>query len=135
VAVNIPDAALRLAERFWPGPLTIIFPRYPDLPSELSPLPTIGVRMPDHPVALKLLRLSGPLAVTSANISGSSNTRTAGEVMAQLGGRVPIILDGGRTPGGLPSTVVDPCGEELAILRPGPLTRSDLLSVLRQDKG
>jgi L-threonylcarbamoyladenylate synthase len=133
VAVDIPGAVLRLAKRFWPGPLTIIVPRRPDLPPALSPLPTIGVRIPDHAVALELLRLSGPLAVTSANISGASNTRTAGEVITQLGGRIPLVLDGGRTPGGQPSTVVDPRDGGLTILRPGPLTRRELQSIFGEE--
>jgi L-threonylcarbamoyladenylate synthase len=134
VAVDVSSAALRLAERFWPGPLTIIVPRHPELPLELSPLPTIGVRIPNHPVALALLRLTGPLAVTSANLSGKANTLTASEVLAQLGGRIALILDGGRTPGGHPSTVVDPSGGKLVILRAGPLSREDLLAVLGEDR-
>lgn len=134
IAVDVPSTARILAERFWPGPLTIIVPRHPDLPFELSPLPTIGVRIPNHPVALALLRLTGPLAVTSANLSGEANTQTADQVAAQLGGRIALILDGGRTPGGQPSTVVDPSGGKLVILRAGPLSRADLLAVLEEDR-
>lgn len=128
VAVDVPGTARRLAERFWPGPLTIVVPRHPDLPRVLSPFPTIGVRMPDHPIALALLRLSGPLAVTSANLSGEANTCTAADVEAQLGGLIAIILDGGRAPGGEPSTVVDPSGGRLSILRRGPISKNDLLA-------
>jgi tRNA threonylcarbamoyl adenosine modification protein (Sua5/YciO/YrdC/YwlC family) len=97
------------------------------LPVNLSPLPTVGVRMPDHPVALALLRRTGPLAVTSANLSGEPSATTAEDVYAQLKGRIPFILDGGQTPGGLPSTVVDCTGSELVILRPGPISWQQLV--------
>jgi L-threonylcarbamoyladenylate synthase len=118
--------AERLAQRFWPGPLTLVVARHPALPSNLSPLPTVGVRMPDHPAALALLNQAGPLAVTSANLSGASSAVTAQEVFDQLGGRISLILDGGRTPGGLPSTVVDCTGARLVILRPGPVTAEQI---------
>jgi tRNA A37 threonylcarbamoyladenosine synthetase subunit TsaC/SUA5/YrdC len=84
--------------------------------------------MPDHPLALALLRRTGPLAVTSANLSGQPSPRTAAEVHAQLESRIPLIIDGGQTPGGLSSTVVDCIGSELAILRQGPLTLDQLLA-------
>ena len=130
VTSAMSDLALRLAERLWPGPLTLVVPRHPDLPDNLSPLPTIGVRMPDHPLALALIARTGPLAVTSANLSGGENTSTAQEVFAQLSGRIPLILDGGRTPGGLPSTVVDCTKEDLVILRQGPISKDELRKVL-----
>jgi L-threonylcarbamoyladenylate synthase len=130
VAVNTSADARRLAEHLWPGPLTLVVPRHPTLPDILSPHPTIGVRMPNHPVALGLLRRTGPLAVTSANLSGFPSTTTVQEVFEQLQGRISLIIDGGRTPGGSPSTVVDCTGPELVILRSGPLTKEDLLSVL-----
>ncbi len=116
-----------LAKRFWPGPLTLVVSSGPDLPSVLSPLPTIGIRMPDHPTAIKLLELSGPLAVTSANISGGPNATTAQEVFHQLKGLIPLILDGGSTPGGQPSTVVDCLGEKPVIIRRGPIHLEELL--------
>jgi len=119
--------ALRLAARFWPGPLTLVVPRRPDLPQALSSLPTVGVRMPDHPAALALLRAAGPLAVTSANLSGRPSPATAEQVLEQLGGLIPLLLDGGRTPGGQPSTVVDCTGQEPRVLRPGPISLDDLL--------
>lgn len=131
VAVSPSQAALLLAERFWPGPLTLIVPRHPDLPEVLSPMPTIGVRMPNHPLALALLRMVGPLAVTSANISGGKNTTSAQEVLAQLKGRVHLVVDGGRTPGGVPSTVVDCTTAEPAILRAGPISMEDLMEALK----
>jgi L-threonylcarbamoyladenylate synthase len=122
--------ARRLAQRFWPGPLTLVVPRHPGLPENISNLATIGVRMPDHAVALALLRRSGPLAVTSANQSGGENTCTAQEVQAQLGGSIELILDGGQIPGGSPSTVVDCSGAAPAILRQGPITAADLQKAL-----
>lgn len=112
--------AMRLAKSFWPGPLTMIVPAHPSLPPELSPLPTVGVRMPDHPEALALLNLTGPLAVTSANLSGAPSSVTAQEVRQQIGKRIPLILDGGKTPGGVPSTVVDCTQDEIKVLRAGP---------------
>ena len=130
VTAGMNAAARRLAQRFWPGPLTLVVPRHPALPENISSLPTIGVRMPDHPVALALMRRSGPLAVTSANQSGGENACTAQEVLAQLGGRIELILDGGRTPGGLPSTVVDCTGAQLSILRQGPIAAADLQQAL-----
>lgn len=131
VAQHLAEVAQRLAERFWPGPLTLVVPRRPDLPAELSPYPTIGVRMPDHPDALALLRVAGPLAVTSANLSGQPSAVTAQEVLAQLDGRIPLVLDGGACPGGISSTVVDTTSPELRILRQGPLTLNDLISALK----
>lgn len=128
VAGTLNDLAVRLARRFWPGPLTLVVPAHPALPANLSPLPTVGVRMPDHPVALALLRRIGPLAVTSANLSGQPSARTAAEVYAQLSGRIPLILDGGETPGGLPSTVVDCTSGEPVILRQGPITLGQLFT-------
>jgi L-threonylcarbamoyladenylate synthase len=88
--------------------------------------------MPDHSIALALLRATGPLAVTSANRSGMSNTNTADEVMAQLGGRIHLILDGGHVPGGVPSTVVDCTGTELVILREGPIPLNMMLKALSE---
>lgn len=126
VAIEVNNTATRLASLFWPGPLTLVVARNPDLPDILAPLPTIGVRVPDHPVALSLLSQTGPLAVTSANLSGSSNARTAQEVMKQLRGRIHLILDGGRTPGGVPSTVVDCTSLDPVILRPGPIPEGDI---------
>lgn len=126
VTLDMPDSARILAERFWPGPLTLVVPRHPDMPVNISPLPTIGVRMPDHPVALALLRASGPLAVTSANLSGQPSATNAQEVLLQLGGRVDIIIDSGETAGGVPSTVVDCTASIPKILRLGPISQADL---------
>lgn len=121
VTVDPSKTALKLAKKFWPGPLTLIVPRHPDLPDVLSPNPTIGVRIPDHEFALELLRSVGPLGVTSANISGGENTITAQEVLHQLDGKIHLVIDGGKSPGSIPSTVVDCTTPEPVILRPGPI--------------
>jgi L-threonylcarbamoyladenylate synthase len=130
VAVDIPPVAHALANRFWPGPLTLVVPRRADLPQAVSATSTVGVRVPDHPVARTLLAAAGPMAVSSANLSAEASPSSAGEVQAQLNGRIPLILDGGVTPGGVPSTVVDCTGAEPAILREGPLTRAQILAAL-----
>ena len=122
--------AQRLAGRFWPGPLTLVVPRHPDLPEIISPTPTIGVRMPDNPVALALIDLTGPLAVTSANLSGQPSALDAQEAYEQLNGRIPLILDGGRTRAGIASTVVDCTQDELVVLRQGPLSEQELRQAL-----
>ncbi len=130
VAIEIAGWVKQLMQRFWPGALTLVLKRHPNLPANLSPLMTIGVRMPDHPLTLELLRLSGPLAVTSANLSGGANTCSAAEVNAQLGGRISMILDGGQTPGGVSSTVLDCTTSPPRVLREGPITWHDIEEVL-----
>jgi L-threonylcarbamoyladenylate synthase len=126
VTAEVPEIAARLAARFWPGALTLVTPKHPALPEAVSGTPTVGVRVPDHAAARALLRAAGPMAVTSANISGQASPCTAQEVYAQLGGRIPLILDGGQTPGGTPSTVVDCTGAAPVILREGPISREQI---------
>jgi L-threonylcarbamoyladenylate synthase len=126
----VSESAYLLTQRFWPGPLTLVVSRLPSLPGVLSPVPTVGVRMPNHPVALALLRQSGPLATTSANLSGGPDPTTAQDVFSQLNGRIDLILDGGSCPGGVPSTVVDCTSSDLRILRQGPLSLEDLKKAL-----
>ncbi len=130
VAMALPDKARKLAQRFWPGALTLVVLKRPSLPAAVSATETVGVRMPDHEVARALLRAAGPMAVTSANLSGHASPRTANEVRAELEGRIPLIIDGGRTPGGVPSTVLDCTQAELAILRAGPINLEELNAVL-----
>jgi L-threonylcarbamoyladenylate synthase len=130
VGTDIPKTARQLAARFWPGPLTILVPKRADLPETVSTTSTVGVRVPDHEIARALLRAAGPMAVTSANISGAQNPLTAQDVYDQLGGRIALILDGGRTPGGVPSTLVDCTTAELKILRKGPISLEELRSAL-----
>jgi L-threonylcarbamoyladenylate synthase len=121
LAESIPDAVRRLANRFWPGALTMVLPKRSDLPENLTSLPGVGVRVPDHPFT-ELLRCCGPLAVTSANLSGQPEALNANAVMAQLGGKLALVVDGGDSQGGIPSTVVDLSQESPRILREGPIT-------------
>jgi len=132
VAQSLSESAIELAKQFWPGPLTLILQRHPNVPEAISPLTTVGVRVPDHLVARKLLAMAGPMAVTSANLSGESNANSAKEVMDQLGGRIHLILDGGRSPGGIPSTVVDCTTPEPVVLRTGPISIRDIKKTLGQ---
>ena len=130
VALDVTPVAAKLAARFWPGPLTLVMPKHPDIPEAVSATGTVGVRIPDHAAARILLRLAGPMAVTSANLSGQASPSTAQEVAAQLGGRIALILDGGKTPGGVPSTVVDCVGAEPKILRAGPISKDEITTIL-----
>ena len=125
---GLPDSARHLAERFWPGALTLVIPKRPDLPANLSAYPTLGVRMPDHPFALELLRAVGPLATTSANRSGAPNATLPEEVMTQLNGRFHLLLDGGPCPGGVPSTVVDCTQSPPVILRQGAISEEEIMA-------
>ncbi|MGZ6314755.1 MAG: L-threonylcarbamoyladenylate synthase [Candidatus Limnocylindrales bacterium] len=132
VGVMTPAARL-LAERFWPGGLTLVLAQGPGarLPAALTGgAATIGVRLPDHDCPRALSRALGPLPVTSANLSGQPGARDALEVLAQLGSRVDLVLDGGSARGGVPSTVVDCSGEAPWILRAGAIPREALASVL-----
>ena len=114
--------AQQLMAHFWPGALTLVLPARDGLPSVLTASqPTIAVRLPEHDGVRALLRTAGPLAVTSANRSGAGNITTAQEVIEQLGECVPLVLDGGPTPGAVASTIVEVSEEAARILRSGPL--------------
>jgi L-threonylcarbamoyladenylate synthase len=132
VAQDLPVTVLRIAERFWPGPLTLVVPKAARIPAEVTAGgPTVAVRVPDHPVARALIRAAGaPLATTSANLSGQASAVTAQEVADQLGERIAMVLDGGRCPGGVSSTVVDVTGSQPVILRPGPVDLEQILASL-----
>jgi len=132
VAINIPEMAIKLANAFLPGALTLILPKHPDIPDAVSSLETVGVRIPDHAFTRELLRAAGPMAVTSANLSGHGSPTTAEEVYAQLKGSLPLILDGGRTSGGVSSTVVDCTRQGAIILREGPITPDLIRRALRK---
>lgn len=121
VAATVPTVARRLLNAFTPGPLTVILPKHADLPSVVTAgLDTVGVRWPRHPVAQSFLdACDTPVAAPSANRSGRPSPTTWQAVAADLDGRIPCILKGGRTPAGLESTVVDVTQTPPAVLRPG----------------
>lgn len=130
IAEVIDPIVQRLAEAFWPGPLTLVVPKKQHLPMELSSSLTIGVRIPDHPIALELIQRCGPLATSSANLSGQPDALTAENVLFQLDGRIDAVVDGGAVLGGVPSTVVDCSGTEIRILREGPIHKTDIYKVV-----
>ncbi|MEM8874927.1 MAG: L-threonylcarbamoyladenylate synthase [Planctomycetota bacterium] len=130
-AASWPDAATKLADAFWPGPLTIVVPKA-DTISDLATAsgPTVGLRVPDHPVALDLLRaFAGPIAAPSANRSEHISPTLARHVAADLGDAVSVILDG-RCGVGIESTIIDCSGETPAILRPGTITAEQIANVV-----
>ena len=129
---EVTPLALRLAEAFWSGPLTIVLPKRPGIPDLVSAgLPTVGIRWPANPIAQALIQAAGcPLAAPSANVSGRPSPTLARHVLEDLDGKIPLIIDGGAVDIGLESTVVDASGEQPLILRPGQLSAADLAKVL-----
>jgi len=132
LAASFPDRARGLIDRFWPGPLTLVMQRAPHVPALASAgLPSIALRMPDHPVALGLVRAAGaPVAAPSANRSGRPSPTTAAHVLADLQGRVELVLDGGPCRVGVESTVVDVRQDPVVLLRLGAVTEQDLAAVV-----
>ncbi|AMV12522.1 MULTISPECIES: L-threonylcarbamoyladenylate synthase [Geobacillus] len=133
VAASIPPMAKTLMERFWPGPLTLVLPKRAKAVSErvTAGLPTVAVRMPDHPLALALIEASGlALAAPSANRSGRPSPTTAAHVLADLDGRIAGVIDGGPTGVGVESTVLDCSGGVPTILRPGGVTKEALIEAI-----
>lgn len=132
VAAGVDEAVVSLADRYWPGPLTVVVPARQGMPPEVVGLddagrPTVGVRVPNHPLALEVIaKAGGALAVTSANRSGEPPARTAAEVGRSLGDEIDMLLDGGRAPGGIPSTVVAVDGGVLRVLRAGEIPEGSL---------
>jgi len=129
----VGPAARVLGERFWPGGLTLVLPRRPGvrLPHVLAGgTPTIGVRVPDHPAPRALAAVLGPLATTSANVSGEPDARNAREIAALLGGALALVIDGGPIRGGHASTVVDCTGERPVIRRAGAIPVDEIVRVL-----
>jgi L-threonylcarbamoyladenylate synthase len=129
VAEDSSDSVYALAAEFWPGPLTIVVNRRRELPSEVSTTTTVGIRAPNHEFALALLKIYGPLATTSANPSGQPSATTADQVIETIGGKINLIIDGGETAGGTPSTVVDITLKPPALLREGPISLESVLKV------
>ncbi|MFI7405757.1 L-threonylcarbamoyladenylate synthase [Streptomyces sp. NPDC049541] len=129
---EVPATARLLAERFWPGPLTLVLRRGPRVPLEATGgLETVAVRVPDHPVALALLSaFGGGVTAPSANRFGQVSPTAAAHVRAELGDAVDFVLDGGPCEVGVESTIVDATGERPSILRPGGVTLEELEAVL-----
>lgn len=132
VATDVPPAALRLADRFWPGALTMVLRRSPNLPAVVSGGGfTVAVRVPAHPVPVRLVReLGGPITGTSANKSGAPDPVTAAEVEAQLGPWLDYVIDLGTAPRGEPSTIVDMSTPRPRILREGAIPAAAIREVL-----
>ncbi|MCX2726440.1 L-threonylcarbamoyladenylate synthase [Thermomicrobium sp. 4228-Ro] len=134
LASEVNEAVWRLARRFWPGALTVVVPAQPWLPVEIvRDTGAVGLRMPDHPVALAIIRAAGgAVATTSANRSGEREACTVEEAIAALGEAVDLYVDGGRTPGGIPSTVVALEGGKICVLRRGVLDPALIEQALRE---
>jgi L-threonylcarbamoyladenylate synthase len=130
----VPDGIMRLLDRFWPGPLTVVVRCRVDLPpGVLAADGTVGFRVPDHPLALDVIaKAGGAVACTSANRSGDPPATSAQQVAAALGDDVDVILDGGESPGGVPSTVIAIENGELRVLREGALSERTLREVLAE---
>ncbi|MBQ7565676.1 MAG: threonylcarbamoyl-AMP synthase, partial [Oscillospiraceae bacterium] len=129
---TVPEAAYRLAERFWPGPLTMILPKSPVVPLRTTGgLETVGVRCPDHPVTLEIIRRAGvPIAAPSGNASGRPSPTTAQHMLEDMSGRIDAIFDGGPCRVGVESTIVDLTVTPPRLLRPGGLPLEKLREVL-----
>ena len=129
---EVSEKARRLMEHFWPGPLTMVFSASPQLPSILTAdTKKIAIRISPHPIARALTSaFAGPLTSTSANISGEQSPATAKEVFARLGGMIDLIIDGGKTPGQMPSTIVDVTFSPPQLVREGVVPFSEILTFL-----
>ncbi|MCZ2808411.1 MAG: L-threonylcarbamoyladenylate synthase [Candidatus Bathyarchaeota archaeon] len=128
----IPQIGKRLAAKFWPGPLTLVFPKKPALPDVVTfGRDSVGLRIPDNDVALHLISLSGGLLIgSSANRTGEEPPRTVQEISGELKEMVDVVLDGGATVQGRPSTVADLTSEKPRILREGPISLKEILDAL-----
>ena len=133
-AIEIPDAAWKLAECFWPGPLTLVLKKHPDVPMEVTGgQNTVALRVPNHPVALSLLKaFGGGIAAPSANRFCRISPTQASHVEEELGDKVDMILDGGACQVGLESTIVDLSTGQPKLLRPGQISKAEIESVLQK---
>jgi len=132
LAAAWPEKAALLAERFWPGPLTLVLPKQALIPDNVTAgLPTAGLRMPAHPLALALIETSGcPIAAPSANRFTELSPTSAEHVRKSLGDAVDLILDGGSTPVGIESTVLSLAADPPVLLRPGMITREEIEALI-----
>jgi L-threonylcarbamoyladenylate synthase len=134
LVLGVPTAARELIEAFWPGGLSLVLPHAPSLAWDLGATKgTVMLRMPLHPVALELLRDVGPMAVSSANISGSPPPATVAGAVAQLGAAVDVYLDGGDSGEPVASTIVDLTGEDPLVLREGAVSSAQVAEVLGRE--
>ena len=134
LVLGVPGTARRLIEAFWPGGLSLVLEHAPSLSWDLgSTKGTVMLRMPLHPVALELLRDVGPMAVSSANVSGQPPAATAADAYAQLGDKVGVYLDGGPSGDPVASTIVDLTSDEPRVLREGAVTRDEVAKVLGRE--
>ena len=135
IVAEVPPRARKLAAAYWPGPLTMVLPRGPEVSGvTCAGLDTVGVRMPSHPVVQAVIRASGvAFAAPSANLSGKPSPTNAADTLADMDGRLPLILDGGDCAVGVESTVVSLVGEHPVLLRPGYITREQLEAALGEE--
>lgn len=133
---HIPKLFYTFAERFWPGPLTLVIPKHPGVCNIISPnLSSIAIRMPSHKAALDIISHTGPLAAPSANISGKPSPTSAFDVFEDLSGKIPLIVDGGDCEIGIESTVISLMEEKPVLLRPGSLSKITLQEALQINIG
>lgn len=136
LAESVSDRALKLAEKFWPGPLTLIVPSQPSLQWDLGETKgTVALRVPNNKIALALLAETGPLAVSSANLTGEPAATTVTAAHDYLDDRVAVYLDGGESEIGESSTILDLTGEKVRIVRVGAVNREQLLEILGEELG
>ena len=135
IVAEVPPRARKLAAAFWPGPLTMVMPRGEEVSDvTCAGLDTVGVRMPSHPVVQAVIRASGvAFAAPSANLSGKPSPTNAQDTLADMDGRLPLILDGGESAVGVESTVVSVAGEHPVLLRPGYITKEQMEAVLGEE--
>lgn len=135
IVSEVPERAIKLAKAFWPGPLTMVMPRGQEVSDvTCAGLDTVGVRMPSHPVVQAVIQASGvAFAAPSANLSGKPSPTNAQDTLADMDGRLPLILDGGESMVGVESTVVSVIGEHPMLLRPGYITKEQMESVLGEE--
>jgi len=134
IVSEVPEIFWTLADRFWPGPLTLVLKRHPRVPPAVSAgHPTLAIRMPDHSAALELIRRVGqPLAAPSANLSGRPSPTRAVDAWEDLQGKVALILDGGDCPIGIESTVISLIGSEPLLLRPGTIEAGEVEELIKK---
>ena len=135
IVSQVPERARKLAQAFWPGPLTMVMPRGPEVSDvTCAGLDTVGVRMPSHPVVQAVIRASGvAFAAPSANLSGKPSPTNAQDTLADMDGRLPLILDGGESAVGVESTVISVVGPQPMLLRPGYITKEQMEAVLGEE--